>query len=149
MNYLWKCTFCVWITIAFCAELHSTISVAVIIEASCFEKTKGILLIQKESDPFIYALPEGRVDETSDFEQSMKRQIKEMLCLDIKDFYIAQYYWNGEEQQGVCIAHTDSQPSSGSGIAHAWIAPLDEIPWDHLLSNHVEILQQYFRGRCE
>ncbi len=109
----------------------------------------GIVLIKRKNPPFGYALPGGFVDYGERVENALKREMKEETNLDVKITKLQGIYSNPNRDprlhtaSAVFVCEANELPKAGDDAKETFVFKLEEIPWDELVFDHKEILENF------
>jgi len=112
---------------------------------------KGIVLIKRKNPPFGYALPGGFVDYGEKVENALKREMKEEVNLDVKIDKLLNIYSNPKRDprlhtaSAVFVCSAFDMPKAGDDAKEAFVFKLEEIPWNELVFDHREILEDFIK----
>ena len=130
---------------------RSTIVSSVI--ARVYEKGKfvGILLVDRGRPPLGPALPGGIVRYKENPVDCIKRTLFDECgassVSEIQQFKVYSDPTRDPRMHAVDIAYSvridDQKISSGTDAKHAWVCPIDKIPWDKLVFDHRNMLRTY------
>ena len=113
----------------------------------------GIVLIERKNAPHGMALPGGFVEIGERVEDALVREMREETGLDVQKVRLFGVYSDPARDPRFhtvsityeCIATGVPKGADDAKVAH--IVPLEEIPWDRLVFDHAQILQDFVRGR--
>ena len=112
----------------------------------------GIVLIKRKNPPFGYALPGGFVDYGERVEEALIREMKEETNLDVKITKLQGIYSNPNRDprlhtaSAVFVCEANALPKAGDDAKETIVFKLEEIPWDELVFDHKEILEDFVKG---
>ncbi|MCF6177618.1 MAG: NUDIX hydrolase [Victivallaceae bacterium] len=113
------------------------------------ENFKGIVLIERKNPPLGLAIPGGFVEIGEKIEDALIREMKEETSLDVEIVRTLGVYSDPKRDPRfhavsvvfVCKAY--GKPKAQSDAKEAKIYKLEEIPFDKLVLDHKEILNDY------
>ncbi|GEM_PF-272566 len=114
-------------------------------------KFDGFLLIDRGRPPLGPALPGGIVRYKENPEDCVKRTLFDECGIssisNIQQFKVYSDPARDPRMHAVDIVYSvridDQKISSGTDAKHAWICPLDKLPWDKLVFDHQTMLKSY------
>jgi len=110
---------------------------------------KGIVLIKRKNPPLGFALPGGFVDYGETVENALKREMKEETNLDIEIEKLLGIYSNPSRDprlhtaSAVFVCRAYELPTAGDDAKEVFVIKLEEIPWDKLVFDHKQILEDF------
>ena len=130
---------------------RSTITTSIV--ARVYEKGSfvGILLVDRGRPPLGPALPGGIVRYKEKPEDCVKRTLFDECGIssvsDVQQFKVYSDPARDPRMHAVDIVYSvrvdDQKITSGTDAKHAWICPIDKIPWDKLVFDHKVMLKAY------
>ena len=127
---------------------------SVIIESYKKGVFEGIILIDRGKEPLGKAIPGGHVEYGEMVDFTATREMREECNLDVKDLKLFKVYSDKDRDPRkhtvdfIQIGRVDDvTPKAGDDAAKIYIYPLDKIPWNELVFDHKQILQDYIRYR--
>jgi len=128
----------------------SSLASSIIIKVYHQGKFMGIVLIERGRPPLGKALPGGIIRYEETCEDCVTRTARDECGLNIQNLKQFHVYSNSDRDPR---AHTidivftaqctEFIPSAGTDAKHAFICPINEIPWDHLAFDHAQILKDF------
>ncbi len=117
------------------------------------QKLRGIVLIERKNPPLGVALPGGFVEIGESVEDAVKREMKEETSLDIEIVRIFNVYSDPKRDPRFhtvsitfeCIAV--GEPVGRDDAKVAKIFRLEDIPFERLVFDHKNILQDFLHSR--
>lgn len=123
---------------------------SVIIKVYNQGKFVGIVLIERGRPPLGKAIPGGIIRYEETCEDCVVRTARDECGLNIQNMKQFHVYSNSDRDPRthmidiVFIAQcTESILSAGTDAKHAFICPINEIPWDRLAFDHAQILKDF------
>lgn len=116
-------------------------------------KFLGIVLIQRLNKPYGLALPGGFVDIGETVEAALVREMKEEVTLDVKIEKLLNIYSNPNRDErfhtasAVYICSAFGLPKAADDAKEVFVYPLDKIPFEKLVFDHKEILEDFLLER--
>ncbi len=120
----------------------------------CFDEEGeflGIVLIERKNSPHGRALPGGFVEVGETVEAACIREMKEETGLDITLEHLLGVYSDPARDPRfhtvsvVYISRAVGRPTGGDDAKSAALFHFGTIPWEQLVFDHAQILQDYFR----
>lgn len=114
-------------------------------------KFVGFLLIDRGRPPLGPALPGGIVRYKENPEGCVKRTLFDECGIssisNVQQFRVYSDPARDPRMHAVDVVYSvridDQRISGGTDAKHAWICPLDKIPWDKLVFDHKDVLKAY------
>ena len=109
----------------------------------------GIVLIKRKNPPFGFALPGGFVDYGERVEEALIREMKEETNLNVNIEKLQGIYSDPNRDprlhtsSAVFVCKANELPKAGDDAKEAFVFKLEEIPWDELVFDHKEILEDF------
>ena len=123
---------------------------SVIIKVYNQGKFMGIVLIERGRPPLGKALPGGIIRYEETCEDCVARTARDECGLNIQNMKQFHVYSSSDRDPRthmidiVCTAQcTEFIPSAGTDAKHAFVCPINEIPWDRLAFDHAQILKDF------
>ncbi len=123
---------------------------SVIIKIYDKEKFVGIVLIERGRSPLGKALPGGIIRYEETCEECVFRTARDECGLNIqnmKQFHVYSSSDRDPRTHMIDIVYTAQctsfTPSAGTDAKHAYVCPINEIPWDKLVFDHAQILKDF------
>jgi len=110
---------------------------------------QGIVLIERKNPPRGLALPGGFVEIGESCEEACGREMKEETSLDVTIQRLLGVYSNPKRDPRfhvvtcVYVCHATGEPKAADDAKKVFVYKPDEIPFNKLLFDHAEILQNY------
>ena len=112
-------------------------------------KFLGIILVERKFEPVGLALPGGFVDIGESLETAVAREVKEETNLDVYEIELLNAYSDPDRDARfhtvsvvyVCKANGDLQ--AGDDAKDAQLYKAGEIPYDKLVFDHRDIIEDY------
>ncbi len=111
----------------------------------------GIVLIKRKNPPFGFALPGGFVDYGERVEEALIREMKEETNLNVNIEKLQGIYSDPNRDprlhtsSAVFVCHANTLPKAGDDAKEAFVFKLEEIPWDELVFDHKQILEDFIK----
>jgi 8-oxo-dGTP diphosphatase len=120
-----------------------------VIEVYDGEDFLGIVLIERGKKPFGKALPGGKVNSGETVEETVRREMKEEVDLELFDLRQFHVYSDPARDprfhsiEVSFLAKAYQLPRAGDDAAKAFVVAPDAIPWDELVFDHAQVLRDY------
>lgn len=114
------------------------------------ETNKGVLLIERNHEPYGWAIPGGHVEYGESVETAAVREAKEETSLDVKLVKLLGVYSDPKRDPRkhtismVYVAKAEGSPKAGSDAKSFKIYTKDNLP-ENLCFDHKKILEDYFK----
>ena len=118
------------------------------------ETKEGVLLIERNHEPFGWAIPGGHVEYGESVETAAVREAKEETSLDVKLIKLLGVYSDPKRDPRkhtismVYVAKAEGSPKAGSDAKSFKIYTKDNLP-ENLCFDHKKILEDYFKYKDE
>lgn len=129
------------------------LAVDAIIQVFEGERFLGIVLVERKNPPLGKALPGGFVDYGESVEDAILREVREETGLTLSSLRQFHAYSRPERDPRrhvvsvVFLCKAEGIPRGGNDALEAKIYPLEEIPFQDLVFDHREIIQDYLDHR--
>ncbi len=116
------------------------------------ETNKGILLIERNHEPFGWAIPGGHIEYGESAETAAVREAKEETSLDVKLIRLLGVYSDPKRDPRkhtismVYVAKSEGVPKADSDAKSFKIYTKDNLP-ENLCFDHKKILEDYFKTK--
>lgn len=120
---------------------------------ACIDVQGRLVLIRRRFPPVGWALPGGFVDPGEDLSTACRREAKEETGLDVE---LETQLWTYSDPKRdsrkhtvstVFVASATGEPVGADDAAEARLFSPEEIPWDELVFDHRQIVNDYFRWK--
>ncbi|MFQ6723071.1 MAG: NUDIX domain-containing protein [Opitutales bacterium] len=123
---------------------------SVIIKVYNQGKFMGIVLIERGRPPLGKALPGGIIRYEETCEDCVARTARDECGLNIQNMKQFHVYSSSDRDPRTHMIDivftaqcTEFIPSAGTDAKHAFVCPINEIPWDRLAFDHAQILKDF------
>lgn len=124
-----------------------------IIEVHIGGEFKGVVLIERRKPPLGKALPGGKVEYGETVENAVRREMMEEVNLELNDLRQFHVYSDPERDfrhhtiEVLHVAKAFQMPKAGDDATKTFVVKLEDIPWNELVFDHVQLLKDYIEWR--
>lgn len=118
-----------------------------------FDELLGLILIKRKNPPYGLALPGGFVEIGESVEDAVVREMKEEISLNVTIVKDLGVYSNPHRDPRfhvvsvVYICKAYGIPKAADDAKEVMLVPIDELPLDHLIFDHGDILRDYLKTK--
>jgi 8-oxo-dGTP diphosphatase len=115
------------------------------------EEFQGIVFIERLNEPFGIALPGGFVDIGEKVEDALVREMKEEVSLDVQIESLLGVYSDPKRDPrfhtatAVYICKAIGEPKACDDAKSVFVYKIEDIPYDKLVFDHKEIVEDFIK----